>query len=320
MILRNRIVIFFTILYLITGIVILFTPGDMISPGVSSSNEYFVENYPYSGENQKLKTASYSFWEEISFCEGKQLPQGLCITEEYVLISSYTEKEEQFGNLTVYERNTGEKVMTLVLDSNAHLGGIAYDGENIWICNSKDNVMERLRYDVLQIMAKYQKGKIIDLRNMMETYPVHCVPSGVAYYEGYLWIVTHKVWKSSKMFSYVYDAESNRLCVQQSFPIPSKVQGVTFSDTGEVYFSISYGRRSSSYIRCYDSLQSLKDHLHTCRNSLEMPPCSEQLYYENGILYVIFESAGYKYKKGTDGLGQSLCPLDKILIIDLTSS
>ena len=33
------------------------------------------------------------------------------------------------------------------------------------------------------------------------------------------------------------------------------------------------------------------------------------------ILYVLFESAGEKYLEGTDGKGQSLSPIDKLLMI-----
>ena len=37
-------------------------------------------------------------------------------------------------------------------------------------------------------------------------------------------------------------------------------------------------------------------------------------------LYVLFESAGEKYLEGTDGKGQSLSPIDKLLIIPLKDS
>ena len=62
------------------------------------------------------------------------------------------------------------------------------------------------------------------------------------------------------------------------------------------------------------------DNSNNCNKIIEMPPCSEQLWYEEGKLYVLFESASEKYRKGTDGLGKSLCPLDRILVIDLTTS
>ena len=51
-----------------------------------------------------------------------------------------------------------------------------------------------------------------------------------------------------------------------------------------------------------------------------MPPCSEEIDIDEDNLYVLFESAGEKYLEGTDGKGQSLSPIDKLLIIPLKDS
>ena len=50
---------------------------------------------------------------------------------------------------------------------------------------------------------------------------------------------------------------------------------------------------------------------------IEMPPCSEELDIRDGNVYVLFESAGEKYYEGTDGLGKSISPIDRILCIPL---
>ena len=54
--------------------------------------------------------------------------------------------------------------------------------------------------------------------------------------------------------------------------------------------------------------------------TIEMPPCSEEIDIDEDNLYVLFESAGEKYLEGTDGKGQSLSPIDKLLIIPLKDS
>ena len=50
---------------------------------------------------------------------------------------------------------------------------------------------------------------------------------------------------------------------------------------------------------------------------LEMPPCSEEIAINEEVMYILFESAGEKYRKGTDGLGKSVSPLNQILLIPL---
>ncbi|MFQ6822633.1 MAG: hypothetical protein ACLRTZ_04265 [Agathobacter sp.] len=43
------------------------------------------------------------------------------------------------GELMVLDRETGEYMVTLGMDENSHLGGIAFDGDNVWVCNSYEN-------------------------------------------------------------------------------------------------------------------------------------------------------------------------------------
>ena len=52
---------------------------------------------------------------------------------------------------------------------------------------------------------------------------------------------------------------------------------------------------------------------------VEMPPCSEELAFVDGNLYVLFESAGEKYLEGTDGNGKSISPIDKVLTVTVAS-
>lgn len=47
----------------------------------------------------------------------------------------------------VFDREDGEYLVTLGMDANSHLGGIAFDGENVWVCNSYDTTVERISYD-----------------------------------------------------------------------------------------------------------------------------------------------------------------------------
>ena len=51
-----------------------------------------------------------------------QCPQGICLTDEFVLITSYSTEDDCMGELMVFDRETGEYMVTLGMDENSHLG------------------------------------------------------------------------------------------------------------------------------------------------------------------------------------------------------
>lgn len=319
-------------------------PGDNRSSGISFGqkidNYESVESFPYSIKTEvaqkkyRLKDLDYSFLEELHipgmpetrafdyenhyiFDIGQCL-QGMCFTEEFILITSDSDGKDCLGELLVFDRQTGDYLVTLGMDEDSHLGGVAWDGKNVWVCNSSNHTIERLSYRFIQIAVSQKPGTMMDVTNLMETYEVENSPSGITYAEGYLWVVTHNIWTDDNMISYQFDEKENLLRRKNAYQIPSQVQAVTFGEKGEVYLSISYGRRRSSYIRQYESVQKMHKDVDEYESIIEMPPCSEGIVLYENNLYVLFESAGEKYLEGTDGLGRSLCPVDKILIIDLT--
>ena len=308
---------------------------------VGIDNVANVMNYPYQtmdsqidARTVRLKDLDFSFCETIDIpgmpdtkekdffkqyiFSKSQCPQGVCITEDFVLITSYSAEDDCMGELMVMDRVTGEYLMTLGMDENSHLGGIAFDGMNVWVCNSYENCIERISYDFIRQMALLNKGEVIDARSVVDRFPVKNTPSCITYYGGRLWIATHTIFSNSKMVAYHYDTMEDALVDLSSFVIPSKVQGVVFDDKGGVYLSSSYGRSSSSYLYYYPSVIHLSSKPNWPLRTVEMPPCSEELAIYDEQLYVLFESAGEKYYEGTDGRGQSLSPIDRLLVLPLS--
>lgn len=300
------------------------------------NNRYNVKHYSYTEkENSKntllLKNIKYSFWNEIDipgmpetkeedflnkyiFSEA-QCPQGLCLTDEFVLITSYSSESGCMGALMVFDRESGEYLITLGMDENSHLGGIAFDGDNVWVCNSNESTIERISYDFIELMAYQNKGDVVDARDVVDEYRVKNSPSCITYYGGRLWVATHTLIMNSKMVAYYYDTSEDKLSALSDYKIPDKVQGITFDDSGRVYLSTSYGRSRSSYLMSYASVTELATRPQKPSLKVEMPPCSEEIDFRDDTLYILFESAGEKYYAGTDGKGTSLSPLDKILMI-----
>jgi hypothetical protein len=204
------------------------------------------------------------------------------------------------------------------MDENSHLGGIAYDGENVWVCNSHENTIERISYDFIRLMAYENTGDVVDARDVVDEYAVKNTPSCITYYGGRLWVATHTRMVNSKMVAYHLDSSTDKLTALSEYKIPSKVQGIAFDEEGGVYLSTSYGRSESSYLLCYPSVIALATSPGLPEKRVEMPPCSEEIEVYGDNLYVLFESAGEKYLEGTDGKGTSLSPLDKLLILPLS--
>lgn len=280
-----------------------------------------VSNYSYRSKQYSLLKQDFSFYEEVDYLreinmeETAHYPQGICLTDDYLLVTAYAEQEDALGKVFVYDVNTGEYLVTLAMDANSHMGGIAFDGENIWICNSSQMAIERLSYEMVSIAVAFHEGKIVDVRNMVEQYKVDVIPSSVTFHDGKLWVAAHTKFTSSQMVSYSFQMQSKTLKLVDSYTIPSKVQGITFSENDELFFSTSYGRNNSSYIRKYSSIEALEKGVKNYSELIELPPCSEGICFKSGKLYVVFESAGEKYAEGTDGNGKCSSPLDKILII-----
>ena len=305
------------------------------------NNFYNVEFYKYHARESMLeknllllKDLDYSFDQKIDIpgmpdtreddvlknyiFSASQCPQGICLTDEFVLITSYSTEDDCMGELMVFDRKTGAYMVTLGMDENSHLGGIAYDGENVWVCNSYEHCIERISYDFIELMAYQNTGDVVDARDVVDEFPVKNTPSCITWYGGRLWVATHTLVVNSRMVAYYLDKSADKLVALSDYKIPSKVQGVAFGDSGKVYLSTSYGRNESSYLYCYDSVTAMATHPKRPQVKVEMPPASEELDVNDDTLYILFESAGEKYYEGTDGKGKSLFPLDKILKIPVS--
>lgn len=246
-----------------------------------------------------------------------QCPQGICFTDEYVLITSYSADEDSLGCLYVFDKDDGTYLLTMGLKKESHLGGITFDGENVWVCHSDNNTIEKISYDYINSLVSDAPGEVVDCTEDIDAYEVNNKPSCINYYNGYLLVATQTNFWNSKLKTYRF--ENDELIEEANYTIPSKVQGVAIDDEGRVFLSTSLGRTKSSYLKVYSTLTDMSNSPSNPELNIEMPPCSEEVAFEDGTLYVLFESAGYKYYEGTDGNGTSTSPLEKILTINVAS-
>ena len=256
---------------------------------------------------------------EAMISSDAQCMQGLCFTPDYILMTAYAEEAQSSGSLMVFDRSSGEYLVTLRMREDSHLGGIAFDGDNVWVCHSSAKTLERIPYTTIRSMAKRSDRRCVDISEMTDEYRLKNIPSSITCYGGRIWVATHTKILDSQMRSYSYDKKSNQLSSVNSFRIPSKVQGIAFDADGTVYLSTSYGRNNSSYLKVYASLLTLTQSPNEPTMNVEMPPCAEQIAIADEHIYVIFESASRKYFEGTDGNGRARAPLDKVLEVAVAS-
>ncbi len=303
-------------------------------------NYYNVEMYAYEryfkNENKKaLKDCEYSFLEEVKIpgmpatresdyknnytTDSGQVMQGLCFTPEYILITAYAQEKDSPGMLMVFDRESGEYLISLQMDKESHLGGVAFDGENVWVCHSQNNTLERISYDLIDYIAESGSKYCVDATGVAEEYAISNSPSCITCYGGRIWVATHTEVFNSEMISYSYDEVEDKLVAIRAYQIPKKVQGIAFDDNGSVYLSTSLGRTNSSYLKAYTSLLELDKYPTKPTMEVEMPPCSEEVVFVEDSLFILFESASKKYFEGTDGKGTSTSPLDSLLRIETAS-
>ena len=255
-----------------------------------------VLDYEYKLE-APLKDEMFHFLNEIDIfaqsedeiernMENEEYPQGLCITNDFVIISSYSGIRGDMGKMKVFDKDKGELLLVLGMDENSHLGGLTFDGRYIWVCNSSKMSIERISYAFIREMVNINRGKMIDARNLVDIYRVKNIPSCVTYYDGQLWVATHSIWTKATMVGYHFNEEKNRLNALVSFWVPPKVQGVAFSEEGEVYLSTSYGRRKSSYMKKYESIYAMTNDVDNYVELVELPPCSEGIVCRENKIYL----------------------------------
>lgn len=291
-----------------------------------------VQEYPYRGleDTILLRDLSYNFLYELDtpgnpdtrikdllqqkYASEYQCPQGLCITPDYYIVSSYALESDKLGALTLYDRNTCQYVVSFGMEADSHLGGIAYDGENIWICHSSTREIERISYDFIKRLAQVSSQNFIDITHCFARYPVKNTPSAIACFDGDVFVATHRIYTPGVM--YHYRLENERLVAEEKCILPSKVQGICKDSENRIWLSLSYGRNQSSYLYVYESYEELKKHFMEPERKIELLPGSEAVVVDSKMCYVLFETASYKYYEGSDGKGSCNYPLDKILYIN----
>lgn len=133
-------------------------------------------------------------------------PQGICFAGDYLLTTAYCMDGVHNSCIFIYNRTSGEYLKTLVLKKKSHVGGVTFDGENIWICHSDSYDLQRIPYTSIAKYATGKKGWVQP--DELELKEISSKPSAIAYnaLDGYLWVAQYikSKTKGSEMYAYQY--------------------------------------------------------------------------------------------------------------------
>lgn len=310
-----------------------------------------LENLGFDGDYEKnsyvipglksTRTFKSNKAKEISVCTS-MTPQGVCVVEDYLLISAYCHTKEHNSVIYVIDKESHEFVKEIVLNGKPHVGGLAYDTEhkNIWVaCYKKGTAyVNSFKLDALKQYSLDENMKPLDFE---QEYPIYSIlrASFLYYEEGGLYVGYFSTAKKNEIRSIqkflIEEDGTLQLLENPAFgtddksgkdemavmpadiaTIDADCQGMAFSDE-LILISQSRGVLKSklqmfvNQVGADESVMKLENDrsLLTCT----LPPQLEQLYVNDGELYLLFESGAYAYRSWPT------TSVDRVLKMDITT-
>ena len=233
--------------------------------------------------------------------------QAIVDAGNYMLVSAYDSKGEENSVIYVINRKTRKFVTLLVLPGKSHVGGMAYDGSNIWLSNNK----KVSAFKFAKVKEAVSSGQSSYNISFLTECSIATKSSFITYNDGYLWIGEHIETKNGKMCGYKIKNKKKTplLTNTYSMTVPSRTQDVLFMKDGSIIFSRS-NQISKAVSKYYISgLYKYKPTWKKKQNGkkvkiksgtiklgkrvgyINMPSMMEGISFKNKHLYVSFESA-----------------------------
>ncbi|MGN0243665.1 MAG: hypothetical protein ACI4CT_06350 [Lachnospiraceae bacterium] len=239
-------------------------------------------------------------------------PQGLTVTDQYVIISAYCYTHTHQSVLYLLDRDTHNFIKEVILPTRAHVGGLAYDElhNNLWVSGATADsasvicipMRDIINYDYRETQGAIPYQHIYRLKTISAA--------------SFLDIHNHTLYVgdfSSKSDSYMetFPLNSKGLLneayyyhIDSLFPavlpnslvhISERYQGISITDD-YIFVSQSYGAAASRlYIfKNNGNIQTLKKS--EAIGTFWLPQKLEQIEAKENHLYLLFESAASAYR------------------------
>ncbi len=260
------------------------------------------------------------------------VPQGICLIEDIILISAYCggQGDSRYPSVIFVLDKTGNHLGIWKLNFYAHVGGLAYDGRNVWVCSGGKSItafdyrycMRLLEESGDKMDISIEKAKIKEIDTDTTTSFCTCYNNRLwsgkfvasPGYRGEPWIYGYK-YRHELKTTEVLKGEKNEIYAVK------KVQGISFLDYGNQKFIIlsrSFGKNMPSYIEIYEYEQEEKYMIKKLAVvKIKVPPMLEQIMLENGKLYLLFESCAKKFFQKKRVVGNCRNPVNRLCVIDI---
>lgn len=235
------------------------------------------------------------------FSSNTMCPQGITFAENYLLLTAYDKLGQENSVIYVMDKDTKELITTIVLPTKTHVGGICYDGTNIWLTTGTR--VSAVFFSDLEAAAL--EGNSYSFLSFRATCKVGFAASYITYYKDLLWIGSYDELKITNLYSYsIDDFETSVMLTKVDLvKMPTRVQGIAFTEDGYLILSRScqlykglrgYMHRIDVYQPDFSYEDSGKIPLGACLNYVYTPSMNENITLNGNYLYVNFESGAFE--------------------------
>lgn len=263
-------------------------------------------NYSKSYVIPGIRSTNVNGFESTSMC-----PQGLTFAKDYLLISAYDAHYEEQSVIYVLDKEFKDLLTVIVLPNQTHAGGIAFDGENVWITNGK----KVCTIDFKEIDNAAQEYAMFHNVNFSGTYNLGEKASFLTWHKDQLWAGSFEYNENGTLRSYKVSENTEKdnstkltLTRNASITIPPAVQGVTFTGKNMI-LSRAYGYTSELNIYKPSNTGNENMSAGKIKKTVQMPALNEEIAILGNYIYVNFESATPN--------SQALNHMDRVLAIKL---
>lgn len=239
-------------------------------------------------------------------------PQGLAITDKYLIISAYSHDHRHHSVLYLQSRKTGLLVKTIVLPGDSHVGGLAYDPLNrrLWIAVRRKHQAALAALDDATIADdNFAKSHRAIAYDALVYLPMINDASYLAYHDSQLTVgyfdknaagilVDLPIMKSGR----IRTPENVATNSMRHFYTEKDIQGISYYKD-YLIFSQSYGQQNSKLLVFKNPADGRDLNLDSddVIASVDLPPYLEQIKSVGPNIYLLFESASLRYRDNFKG-------------------